>query len=195
MPSYNVSTPPKKHPGRKRVILLSLLLLIILASGGVYWRLQIYKPASEIIKTAGTPSRAATPDVSANTPAPKKQPVSNTQRTIGGSTDTNGKASTTTPSSQWITSTSGNITVEQPLANTTVQSGSILSGTAKVSAVSFTLVDNQVGLISQGTLNVVNGKFSGNLNFTTHSSSGELNVYSTNDKGVEFNVIQIAVKF
>jgi hypothetical protein len=178
----------------KRWIAIAMVLVALLA-GGIYWRFRIYRPASEIITTAGNLSQDSTPNDSANSPPPKKQPTSNTGRTIGGGADTKGQASTSTNSNQWIVSKSGNITVRQPVANATLHSGDILSGTAKVGAVNFRLIDNSVGVISEGTLQVVNGKFSGKLGFTAHSSSGRLDVFSTSPDGAEFNEIQIAVKF
>jgi cytoskeletal protein RodZ len=190
---YSTNNKKNKRFAKKWIVLLVVAVLLI--GGGVYWRLRIYKPASEVITTAGNLSQGATPNVSVNSPSQKKQPTSNTGRTIGGGIDTKGQTGTTTNPSQWITSKSGTITVEQPIANATVHSGSYLVGTAKVGTVSFRLSDDSVGEIAEGTLQVVNGKFSGKLGFTPHASAGELDVFSTNSRGVEFNEIQIAVRF
>jgi hypothetical protein len=191
-PKYSSQT--RKKSGTKKWATL-IVIILLAAGGGIYWRLKIYKPASEIVKTAGiSPSFKIKNNTSTSTTSPKKSTSDNGQQITTG-TDTNGKATSTTNSSQWITSTSGVITVEQPIANATVQSGNVLSGAAKVSAVSYTLIDNSVGVISQGTLQVVNGKFSGTLNFTPHASSGQLDVYSTGSNGVELNEIQISINF
>lgn len=181
-------------PG-KRLAIFIVVALIVLA-GGFYWWHFVRTPANKVVKKAGNISNTK-PANSANNPTPKKAPTSsnNTQRNISGPTDTNGQATANTNSSQWITSTSGNITVEQPIANATIQSGTTLSGTAKVGTVNYRLVDSSVGVISEGTLNVVNGKFSGNLNFTPHSSGGRLDVFSTAPNGAELNEIEIAVNF
>lgn len=189
--AYQTSKPKKKY-----WLITTGILLLLLAGGAVYWWHFVRTPATKQITKAGNFSSNNAPANSANNPAPKKSPTSsNTQRTISGSTDTNGQATANTNSSQWITSASGNITVEQPIANATIQSGTTLSGTAKVSTVNYRLVDDSVGVISEGTLNVVNGKFSGNLNFTPHSSGGRLDVYSTAPNGAELNEIEIAVNF
>lgn len=113
----------------------------------------------------------------------------------GGATDTGGSASPTTDSSKWITSKSGNITVKQPVADSTLKSGDVLAGTAKVDEVHFRLIDNAKGVIAEGVLHVVDGKFSGKLGFGASSSSGRLDVFSTDSTGVELNEIQIAVRF
>jgi hypothetical protein len=62
--------------------------------------------------------------------------------------------------------------------------------------VQFILTDNSVGLIAQGTLTVVNGKFSGMLQFTPHSNSGKLELYYPNAaNGAEEDIIEIDVSF
>ncbi len=184
-----------KKRSNKKALLLALLVLVLLIGGAAYWRLKIYEPADKVITTAGNVPKPATSNSSAGTPAPAKNPAGNGQRNISGGTDTNGQSTATTNSSQWIVSKSGNITVQEPIANATIKSGSMLIGLAKVSQVNFRLVDNTAGVISEGTLNVVDGKFSGALNFTPHSSGGRLDVFSTDANGVEINEIQIAVKF
>jgi hypothetical protein len=185
-------TKTNKRVGKKWIAIAVVVVLVI---GGTYWRLRIYKPASEVITTAGNLTQSTAPSTSTNSPPPKKQPTSNVGLDDGGAADTSGQTTATTNQSQWITSKSGAITVEQPVANATLSSGDYLVGTAKVGAVSFRLSDTSDGQIATGTLQVVNGKFSGKLSFTAHSSDGELDVFSTNSQGVEFNIIQIAVKF
>lgn len=174
-----------------------MIVLLVLVAGGFYWWHFVRTPASKVVTKAGNFSSNTKPSNSANNPTAKKQPTGNSNigRTISGATDTNGQSGTATNSSQWITSTSGNITVEQPIANATFASGDTLSGTAKVSSVNFRLIDNSVGVISEGSLNVVNGKFSGKINFTPHSSGGQLDVFSTDANGAEINEIQIAIKY
>lgn len=189
---YTTNNKTKSRFNKKWI---AALVLILLVGGAVFWRLRIYKPASEAITTAGNLTQNTTPNTSTNSPPPKKQPTSNVGLNDGGAADTSGQTTATTNQSQWITSKSGAITVEQPVANATLSSSDYLVGAAKVSAVSFRLSDTSDGQIATGTLQVVNGKFSGKLSFTAHSSDGELDVFSTNSQGVEFNIIQIAVKF
>ncbi len=181
---------------KKKFWIIAAVLLVLIVASGAYWWHFVRTPAIKEITKAGNFSTNNTPANSVNNPAPKKTPTSsNAQHSIGGPTDSNGQATANTNSSQWITSSSGNITVEQPLANASIHSGTTLSGTAKVNAVNYRLIDASVGVISEGTLNVVNGKFSGNLNFTPHSSGGRLDVFSTAPNGAELNEIEIAVNF
>jgi len=115
----------------------------------------------------------------------------------GGVLDKNGQTSgSLPPSALWVVSDSGNLTLQQPSPNTIVHSGDTLSGLAKVNSVQFILTDNSVGLIAQGNLNVVNGKFSGTLQFTPHSSNGKLEIYHPNPaNGAEEDIIEIDVNF
>jgi hypothetical protein len=155
------------------------------------------KPASETIVTVGKPTPIPKSDVSgSSTSSTKTTTPNNSARTIGGAVDTKGTSTTTTSPSQWVSSASGQITVKQPTANATIQNGSTLSGSASVSQVDYTLIDDNEGVISQGTLNVVNGNFSGILQFAAHSSSGRLDIYSTSSfGGPEQNEIEITVNF
>lgn len=125
-----------------------------------------------------------------------KQPTSSTFNQ-GAATDNNGQTTTpaTTTPSQWQQSTTGVITVQQPLVDSTVAPGFTLSGTASVSSVQYRLIDDKVGVISQAIINVVNGKFSANINFKSYGSTGRLDVFSTDPNGKEINEVQINVNF
>lgn len=112
----------------------------------------------------------------------------------GGATDNNGQASTSTPTSQWTTSSSGLVSVHQPAANATVTSGTVLSGTAQVDKVYFRVISDSVGVVAQGSLSVVNDNFSGTLNFQTQAGGGRLDVYSYDANGVEINEVQIPIE-
>ncbi|MEI9913719.1 MAG: Gmad2 immunoglobulin-like domain-containing protein [Candidatus Saccharibacteria bacterium] len=178
------------------VVGIALVVVIVLELTNTIHILSSSKPASQTIVTAGNPSPAASNNSSSGQSDSKTANADNTQRSIEGVTDTNGNASASTNSSQWVSSTSGVITVKQPIANASVQSGFTLSGSATVSQINYTLIDNSVGVISEGTLNVVNGNFSGNINFSSHSSSGRLDVYSTSTPGgAEQNEIEISVSY
>ena len=141
--------------------------------------------------------------ITANTSQPTSQPSASQTPSIatptnsGGVVDKNGQSVSSLPSSSdWTTSSSGNITLQLPTANQTLQSGDSITGLANVSAVQFILKDDSVGQIAEGNLNVVNGKFSGTLYFTPHSESGELEVYYPNpNTGAEEDTVSIDVNF
>lgn len=99
-------------------------------------------------------------------------------------------------SSDWISSSNGSITLEEPVANSTVHSGDTISGTATVSKVEYILTDTKLGLIAKSDLNVVNGTFSGTLKFIPHSSNGSLQIYYPNPtNGAEEDLINVNVNF
>ncbi len=192
------SNKNRRNKSNKALFLYVIAALLLIAfAAGVYW--QVHNSglaASKKITRAGNIPQATGSNPTSTTPPPPKKPTNNTLNAPGGGADTNGQTAATTNSSQWITSKSGAITVEQPTANAVLRSGDYLVGTAKgVSTVDFRISDTSVGQIATGTLQVVNGKFSGKLGFSSHSSDGELDVFSTNSQGVELNEIQIAVKF
>ncbi len=126
-----------------------------------------------------------------------KVPTNSNGTNQGTATDNRGQTpgGVSTPSSQWVQSQSGNITVKQPTVNSVFNSGNVLSGSAKVGQVHYRLIDNNVGVISEGLLSVVNGDFSGTMHFTPISSTGRLDVFSTDPNGKEINEVQIAVSF
>jgi hypothetical protein len=113
----------------------------------------------------------------------------------GTATDTKGQTQPSTQSSQWLVSESGNITVKQPLSGSTISPGESLIGSATVSRIQYRLIDDTVGVISQGFLSVVNGDFSGSMKFTSKGNTGRLDVFSTDVNGKEINEVQIPIKF
>jgi cytoskeletal protein RodZ len=196
--------PVKKNYGRRGlrkkpllftfgVIVMAAIVLAALELTNTTHLLHKSKPASEVIVKNGKSMPAPKNNSSASSSTSKTPGSSN--RTISGGTDTNGSTSSSTSSNQWTISASGDITVKQPTANAKLQSGTVLSGSAKVPKVNFRLIDDSVGVISEGSFNVVNGNFSGTLNFTPQASTGRLDVFSTNDQGVELNEVQISVRF
>jgi hypothetical protein len=181
-----------KNRHRKSIIVSVVVLLVIVFVFYMFWR---NNKSSTSIATAGQSSQQ-TVKGSPSTPT-QHQPTTNNNSIQGGVIDHNGEVSDSLPpSSQWVSSSSGNITLQEPLTNTTLKSGDTLSGIAKVSTVQFILTDNSVGLVAQGNLSVVNGKFSGVLQFIPHSSSGKLEIYYPNPiNGAEEDIIDIDVNF
>lgn len=127
----------------------------------------------------------------------EKQVAPSTGINQGTSTDNRGVLTTpvTTPPSQWAVSSSGNITIKLPSANSVIKSGVVVGGSANVEKVQYRLIDNSVGVISQGFISVVNGTFSASISFQSNSTSGRLDVFSTDVSGAELNEVQIAVSF
>jgi hypothetical protein len=111
-------------------------------------------------------------------------------------TDNNGSSPTTTPSSSWSKSADGSsIVVYTPAANGLLTSGDSVSGTSTQPSVSFRLVDNLSGVIAEGKLTVVNGKFSGTFSFSTKATGGQVDIFNQAADGTESNNVAIPVRF
>jgi hypothetical protein len=180
-----------------------ILVVAIVVGGGLYIHYHhknatMAAAAATKVKVVGATSKPTT-----------HQATTNNGVVQGGVTNTNGSASSDSstspssssasslpPESEWTKSSSGDITLQTPVANQTLASGDSLIGLADVSSVQFVLSDNSVGQIAEGTLPVSGGKFSGTLQFTPHASTGKLEVYYPNpSNGAEEDVISIDVNF
>ncbi len=192
----------KNESNKKYKVLFYLLGLIVLIIAG--WRIIDY---TNFHKNTSTPNnksnnktsiRKNNPASSPNNSTKKSTNTNSGQKVVGGVISTSGQngSNTSTASTNSATSSSsGLITLMQPSSNSTISNGAIIYGTSKLSEVGYTLIDNKVGVISQGSLNVINGIFSGRMLFTPHSTTGRLDVYSTNAQGVQSNEIEINVNF
>jgi hypothetical protein len=172
------------------------VIILVLLVAGLFarsWYKSAHSPRKVV--TAGT-EVSAPKQAKASTPAEKTSVDNNSASSnAGGATDTHGSIPASSDSSQWTSSASGAITVKNPAPNSTLKNNDILSGSAKTGAIHYRLNDNEVGVIAQGVLGVVNGNFSGTLHFTPHGTGARLDVFSTDDQGVEYNEVQINVSF
>lgn len=109
--------------------------------------------------------------------------------------DNQGSIDNTPDESSWTSSSTGEITLYSPSDNQRLENGSLISGETTLSDVYFRIIDNVSGVISEGKLSVVSGKFSGNVSFSTSATEGRLDVYSTRSDGAEFSNIEIPVLF
>jgi len=174
------------------VIITSVIAIIALAAIGYFIYLKSTTPTVKDTSST-TPSTAKTAQSTYSDGGAHSQAESN--NSTSPAIDQKGQA-TNTPSSTWTTSKSGLITVKQPAANSTLKSGATLSGSSQTSSVSYTLADNVTGVLSQGTLSVVNDNFSGTLVFLAKGTTGQLNVFSLDPTtGAEINTITIPVGF
>ena len=170
-----------------------ILALAIIALGSVSY-LYVFRTTSKITKQS--PPHSTIKSLPSK-PIPNggvKRPTTTSSVVQGTSTNITSPPASTSPS-QWTQSQSGLVTVQQPINNSTVAPNFTLSGLSSVGNVSYTLIDNTVGVISQGTLNVVNGKFSGSINFKKYGNSGRLDVYNTDPNGKQINEVQLNLNF
>lgn len=168
-----------------------LILLVIIASIiGILWKLNNHSLASNAKTTSKSPT--AQNNYSAGAARPNSASTGNSQ---GGVVDTKGRDVTNNSNSQSAPASTAAINLASPTTNALVVSGDNITGEANVPTVMFRLIDNDAGMIAQGQMTVVEGKFSGTLRFQPKGSNGQLDVYSTNSLGAEENEIQIPIQF
>lgn len=178
---------------QKRSRLLVVVLIILILGIGSFVTYKYRQP--KVIKQGAHLSTIHHLTQSQTSNSDEKQLNGSGSVNQGTSKDQNGNIPSTPNPTTWQQSASGLITLKQPSANSTLQSGFELSGSASVSKVQYRLIDNEVGVISQGFISIVNGSFGATISFQPHASSGRLDVFSTNDSGAETNEVQIPVKF
>lgn len=88
------------------------------------------------------------------------------------------------------------ITLSSPTDGAKIVNGSVVSGMATVGVVYYRIKDDIRGVIGQGTLSVIDGKYSGVLAVSSSGAEGTFEVYSLNaSTGAEENNIKIKVTF
>ncbi len=178
----------------KRVIAWILPLIVVAVA--LFWYFFIYKHSQPQKQSSFSPTihqLPSNPSSNINSSKSLSAPSGTNQ---GSSTSNNiNSIQITTSPSQWTSSSSGVIVLQEPISNQSVSTGFFLVGKATVPKVFYTLLDNRVGVVSTDSINVINGKFSAVVNFKPTSSSGRLDVYSTDATGKEINLIEIPVNF
>ena len=107
--------------------------------------------------------------------------------------DTGGRASSNT--SEPKTSSTGEITVYLPIANSVITSGQEISGISTLPRVHYRIIDNVTGVVASGSLEVVNGRFSGILNFSNAAQEGRVDIFATKSDFTEYSNVEIPVRF
>lgn len=194
--------PLAKSHSRKRKIFLSLGLILLLA----FLTLMILEKThtTDLIKMPGNtkitakdkPAQTTSKEPSAQSTFSNGQPRSTTttNKTEGIVTDKHGTIPSTPDESLWSKSANGSLVVYSPTQNTTLTSGQSISGSSTSNRVSFRLMDNITGVISQGSISVVNGKFSGTFNFSSKATEGRVDFFTATPDGVESNNVSIPVR-
>jgi hypothetical protein len=187
-----------KRSSKKKVLLAFLLILVaamvvvgleVTNTTHIFHKSAIVRAPAKPITTLASPSTSTTNTV--------KAPSASNAIDQGGPSDENGQVPAGTPTTpdSWSKSASGVITVKLPTLNQTFQNGGTITGVASVSQVQYRLSDDQVGVISQGPINVVNGSFTATISFKPYGTSGRLDVFTTDSTGKEANEVQIPVTF
>lgn len=190
---------------KKRIVRTLLIVLIALVVMLAVLFILEKQNVIDIFK-ANTPS-TSDQDAQTTSEAPSAQsdfsdggvrePAAPTSNSAGSSviTDNNGNVSPSTVTSNPQTSRSGEISVYSPQPNTVLQKGQEVSGASSLSSISYRIIDDISGVIATGTLQVVNGRFSGSIGFDTNATQGRIDIYATRADGVEFSNIEIPVRF
>lgn len=192
----------KKQTKRVASVLILLILSVILIAIILYKADKLpyigkshqpnYAPAEEAQTTSTTPTAQAD-----FTNGDDRQP-GNTDKENQGSavvSDNNGEISENVDKSQPVSSNTGEITVYSPVANTVITSGQSISGSSTLPRVTYRLVDDVTGMIAMGSLNVVNGKFSGTITFSTSAKSGKIDIFATREDQSEYSKVEIPINF
>ena len=181
---------------KNKKVIASIVLILVLAAGtGVYAYMRnndsdyVYGP-DEARTTSEEPT--AQPDFTDGTDREAGNSLNEFEGS-GGITDSNGADSSDT--SQPIVSDTGEITVYLPHKNSLIKPGQEVSGTSKLSKVSYRIIDDLTGMIGTGELKVVDGKFSGKLQFDTGAKEGRLDIFGTKEDATEFSSVEIPVRF
>lgn len=174
----------KNNKTKKRLIVsLAGLTVVVLLSAGILLYLFLNRSDEETV------SVVSDPDFSDGTP---REPGSSAERNGGVTPDDN--TDFEAPSDPQ-TSDSGNISVYGPQPDRLFQSGDRLYGTANVDTVWYRLIDDRIGMVTQGSLPVQDGRFSGTFNFDTDGTNGRLDIYSLDSDGRETDSVEVDVRF
>jgi hypothetical protein len=184
----------KKSNSRKfKKPLLVVALALILLGGFVLWRKQTNKVPSPLPTDAKTTSTA--PTAQENFTGGDNREARSQPQNEGTATDTGGIITEQPAQDAWSVSSSGQITLYSPSKNSLFQNGDVISGASTLSTVNFRLIDDVSGVIAEGSLGVVNGKFSGKFSFSTTGTNGRLDIFSIDTGGIENNNVEVPVRF
>ncbi len=186
----------KSKSNKKNFFLFFAIILIILL--GLFWYLIFVKDnesSNEKNDSAKTSSLAPTADETFSAGNDRPEQGLNSDKGEAIISDNQGSIDNIPSESNWIKSTTGEITLYSPSQNQLIKNGDIISGESELSSVSFRIIDDLSGLISTGELAVVNNKFSGSISFSTTATVGRLDIFGTRNDGAEFSNIEVGVRF
>lgn len=174
-------------------ITVGVVLVLLIGAFLIYKRGQQAANESNQYPSAQTTSTA--PTAQSNFSGGNDRPISDSNKNEGTVTDNEGNVGETPSQDQWTTSNSGQITIYMPAKDSVIKDGDKITGVSSLSTVNFRLIDDATGVIAEGRLNVVNGKFAGTFDFSTTATEGRIDVYSTRADGTEFSNIEIPIRF
>lgn len=178
----------------KKIILLSVPTIVIAAFG--YWFFSNRsKPlvSEDSAKTTST-AKTAQPEFDSGEYRDPGNSIKESSGS-GGITSVNKTPATGTDKSNPLVSATGEITLYAPDPDTAISSGTVVTGASTIKAVHYRLIDSISGVIAMGEIPVVNGEFTGKLQFSTGAKEGRLDFYATRSNGSEYSSIEVPVRF
>ncbi len=109
--------------------------------------------------------------------------------------DTNGNIPNSVNQNQSISSATGEITVYTPSSGSLIKSGQVIAGSSALQRVTYRVLDDISGMISIGELRVINGRFSGEIDFDTSAKNGRIDIFATRSDGSEYSSVEIPIIF
>jgi len=184
----------RKKNNRNKKILLALTAAAVLAVGSYFLYLRMTKKSDTNI---GDKTTSTAPSAQENFTNGSDRPIATTPENRGDATiaDNQGQQTVIPSKSQWTTSKTGEITVYTPAKDKILIKGDLISGESSLAVIYYRVIDDVSGMISQGQLAVVNGKFSGAISFTTTATNGRIDAYSATDSGKEFSNVELPIRF
>lgn len=189
MPVYKIKKSSQKNRKRTVLIVCALVAVLFAIAFGLY-QLNNNRGNKDKSQVENTKDNVVENE---EVNAQEKAPVSSGSKKDGGAVDTGGQDSVA--SSSGLSSSSGKITVYNPIKNSVVTTGDVVSGTSSRNIVSYRLIDDKVGVIASGSLKVVNKKFSGKFDFSSTGSEGRLDIFYALNDGQEIDVVEVPVRF
>lgn len=109
--------------------------------------------------------------------------------------DNQGVSDAASSGGDFVVSSTGEIKSYSPKANSLVKTGFTVSGESSLKKVSFRLIDSVSGVIANGELEVVNGKFSGTISYNTSAPEGRIDLFGTKSDLSEYSNVEIPIRF
>ncbi len=183
-----------KKNNRNKKILLIVVLTLLLAVIGYF----VYpKVTTKDNNDTGDKTTSTAPSAQENFTSGGDRPIATTPENRGDAAiaDNQGQQTSVPDKSQWSTSKTGEITLYAPYKDKLLVNGDSIAGESTLTVVYYRVIDDVSGMISQGQLSVINGKFSGVISFSTTAKSGRIDVYGMADSGKEYGNIEVPVRF
>jgi hypothetical protein len=186
----------KKHLSPLSIITVVVFLLI--ATGTYLFLGRNRKDAETAIYSNGAETTSQQPSAQAEfTQGTEREPGNSLNEGAGSASisDSRGAEANQEDNQTTLSSDSGKITLSSPYDSSVLANGSIINGVSSLARVNYRIIDDVSGVIATGSLEVVDGKFSGRIQFETSANKGRLDIFGLNDDLTEHSNIEVSVSF